>query len=563
MKNSLKKFTYLTLISSLFVASNINALEKDETVYTKLNADGSIKNTTVTEHLIGLKNEKSDVTDLKNILNINGDEKITQSNYDLMFDTDKNELFYKGSTTKEIPITTSISYKLDGKIKTLKQMLGKKGKVEISINYKNTSCETISVNGTKTKMCTPFVVTMGTIISATENTNIEVTNGKVISNGTNNMVVAIASPGLDSSLAIPELSKLNNITITYETTNFKLNTMYTAMTSKLIDNDDLKVFDKLDSLYSQVNTLASSSKQLSEGSKTLLTGISALKDGVSQAVTGVTKLYDGVNLIKSNIDSTIKALETNKTNAIDEQTLTAIKTQSETSATLTLEQQNAISTQAIEIVKNSDTYKQLENSYNSYFALSTQAKQEANSYRQAGDEQTALKYDEKTKEATQAATTYKTMMELMSQTASTTAIETAKTTAVATAGKVAYNVAFQVANQAKESATTSSLTQLKTLSTGLGQLTEGINTLKIGTNDLYNGNARLEEGAKTLSEGMNKFDNEGIQKISNLVNGTVKTTESRLKALVKLGNKYDTFTMKNENTTSSTKFITIVEEQSK
>lgn len=45
----------------------------------------------------------------------------------------------------------------------------------------------------------PFVVTTGTMLPTKTNSNIEVTNGKVISNGSSNIIMAIAAPGLSKN----------------------------------------------------------------------------------------------------------------------------------------------------------------------------------------------------------------------------------------------------------------------------------------------------------------------------------------------------------------------------
>ena len=52
---------------------------------------------------------------LKDILNISGDEKFTQSENNLKWETKGENIVYKGTTTKALPITTKITYYLDGK----------------------------------------------------------------------------------------------------------------------------------------------------------------------------------------------------------------------------------------------------------------------------------------------------------------------------------------------------------------------------------------------------------------------------------------------------------------
>ena len=58
---------------------------------------------------------------------------------------------------------------------------------------------------------------------------------------------------------------------------------------------------------------------------------------------------------------------------------------------------------------------------------------------------------------------------------------------------------------------------------------------------------------------MNKFDQEGIEKIANYINGDVKDITSRLEALKKLSEEYKTFTKINDGDKGSVKFIMITD----
>ena len=70
----------------------------------------------------------------------------------------------------------------------------------------------------------------------------------------------------------------------------------------------------------------------------------------------------------------------------------------------------------------------------------------------------------------------------------------------------------------------------------------------------------LLEGATSLNEGLNKFNKEGISKITNIVNGKLKTTSKKVEKLIDLGNSYNSFSSKDNNTDGTTKFIMIVSE---
>ena len=95
------------------------------------------------------------------------------------------------------------------------------------------------------------------------------------------------------------------------------------------------------------------------------------------------------------------------------------------------------------------------------------------------------------------------------------------------------------------------------LQDGLYKLTNGTNSLKNGTAQLEKGVYELYDGAGRLSQGITTFNEEGISKISNLVNGDLYNTYLRCQKLEELSNDYNTFGSDEKN--DSIKFISIVD----
>lgn len=272
MKNKiLNKVTAWVLIASLSIqAVPVWALNKDETIYAKLNSDGSINNVIVSEHISNDGNKTIiDKSSLNNIKNVSGDEALSENNGEIIWETNGKDVYYQGTTEKEIPIKVSIEYYLDDEVKTLDEMIGKKGNVKIVLSYENNLKHNILVNGKYEELFTPFIIATTTILNNEEVKNINVTNGKVIDNGNSSLVLALASPGLSKSLDLNMLDNLNEITISYETENFELSSIYSVATSKLFSENDLEIFEKTDILYDTINKLSSSSKELVVGSNKL------------------------------------------------------------------------------------------------------------------------------------------------------------------------------------------------------------------------------------------------------------------------------------------------------
>ena len=278
MNKNVKKATSIMLVSSILLTSmpvNVFALTKQETVYGKLEINGAQKSVTVNEHIVNNKeiNKIEDYSELKDILNLNGDEKYTIKDNKVTWEANGNDIFYQGTYEDKLPIDANITYKLDGKTMNVSDMLGKSGKVTIKINLKNNDRHLVKVNGKSEYLYTPFVVTLGTII-----------DGNANNNGTKNIVVGVATPGLYDSLKISSLSSLNNLTISYTTDNFELSSMYMVATPKLLDSEDLKIFDELDSLYGKVNSLQDNMNLIDESFETKKTDNSKKIAGIILAI---------------------------------------------------------------------------------------------------------------------------------------------------------------------------------------------------------------------------------------------------------------------------------------
>ena len=289
--------------------------DKTETVYVNANADGSVDKITVSDWL---KNHSSsdtleDFSNLENIKNVKGDETFTQNaDGSIVWDSKGNDIYYQGESNEELPVTMKVTYYLDGQQMDPKDMAGKSGEVKIRFDYYNNSNETVKVKGKNYNIKTPFTMVTGMILSSDVFSNIEVTNGKVISDGDKNVVVGLAFPGLKSSLNLASYDKLDDVDIpeyvevTAKADKFELALTATAATtgtlkdidtSNLNDVDDLK--DSMDKLTDATDKLIDGSEALSDGMGTLSSSAGEYTKGVSSANAGVKQLLSGLNTLSS------------------------------------------------------------------------------------------------------------------------------------------------------------------------------------------------------------------------------------------------------------------------
>lgn len=257
MNKIFKKFiAYTLLICELFQATGVYALTKEENVYVKLNEKGEVKSTSVTEHLFDYTgNTINDKTILNNIKNINGNEKFNQKGNDLIWETNGSDIYYQGSYSKDLPVSLSVKYYLDGEEKNVNEMLGKKGNIKISLTYKNNAYKIMNINGKNEKIYVPYGIVTSTIISNTDNKNIKVTNGKIIDNGIGSVVMAVSLPGLYETLNVNDLKDLSNVEITYDTDSFELNSIYSVATTNLFDDINLDSLNVINDINSSIQVL--------------------------------------------------------------------------------------------------------------------------------------------------------------------------------------------------------------------------------------------------------------------------------------------------------------------
>lgn len=531
--DKMKKVFNLLIVSLMLVPFNVLGLTKEETIYTNLESDGKIKNTIVTEKLIN--DEKldtiSDYTKLNNIVNINGEEKYKLKNNNLIWEAKKNDIFYKGEFDAELPIKLDIVYSLNGKKMDVSDMIGKSGSVKISINYINKDAHIVRVNGKSETLYTPFVVLFGTTLDNKNNTNINISNGKVSNNGNKSLITALATPGLYESLSLKELKGMDNIIISYDTECFELPVMYSVATPKLIEKDDLKVFNKLDSIYSMSSELQKNMNLINDGSK---------------------KLKDGSYELKSALKSSIDSLNNIEKDALTKEQVESIKTNTVNSvkATLTDKYKKSVSNEAWNEVS-----KMLDSSNPALQQLMSTSVNDAVSEFVKDNKEIYSKCESGTLESTsmECESLYN-QINLIKKYSLVSASSSAKNTAYIVSSELSSKLLEKIAiNTVENVAPSLAITVANTVRD------ESINAIVTSLNKLYNGIDELDNGIVSLNDGITTFNNEGINTLTNFVNNDIKTTSERVKALVNLSDSYNTFDEVNSSSSFSTKLIYVVD----
>ena len=284
-------------------AAGKSSFSKSETVYAVMNGDGSIKSTTVSEHLYsasGLANV-TDKTTLTDIQNTESDAEFTQNGEELVWNTNDTDVYYKGNTDKALPIDVKVTYALDGQEAALEDIIGKSGHLTVTVNLKNNETGTVNVNGKDRTIVTPLITAVGVILGG-DASNVTAEHGMVESAAKSSVAAFVTLPGVKDSLSglLPdEVDSIEDylqdtVTVEADVTGLTCPQVMMACATSAAALGTDNVFD-----LSSINDLTDGINQLNDAMSQLMDGASQLVDGTSQLAGGVLALLDGANTLNN------------------------------------------------------------------------------------------------------------------------------------------------------------------------------------------------------------------------------------------------------------------------
>ena len=284
-------------------AAGKSSFSKSETVYAVMNGDGSIKSTTVSEHLYsasGLANV-TDKTTLTDIQNTESDAEFTQNGEELVWNTNDTDVYYKGNTDKALPIDVKVTYALDGQEAALEDIIGKSGHLTVTVNLKNNETDTVNVNGKDRTIVTPLITAVGVILGG-DASNVTAEHGMIESAAKSSVAALVTLPGVKDSLSGLLPDEVNSIedylqdtvTVEADVEDFTCPQVMVACATSTAALGTSNVFD-----LSSINDLTDGINQLNDAMSQLMDGASQLVDGTSQLAGGVLALLDGANTLNN------------------------------------------------------------------------------------------------------------------------------------------------------------------------------------------------------------------------------------------------------------------------
>lgn len=306
---------------TVFAQSNDeNPTEKTETVYSVLNSDGSISDTIVSSWLHdedGINNIK-ETLNLTDVKNIKSNEKPSKDGNTYTWNAKGNDVYYEGTATKQLPVSVKIRYELDGQEISANDIQGKSGHLKLTISFTNNYSQVKNING-KSIVIHPSYLAGGMLnMSTGKFSNVKCESGKIVNDGTNEMLAFANIPGLNETLRSAGLDKVNNqlgisddVTVEADVNDFDLGSIMVGMTNEIDLASELGEIGSVSELTDGIDQLIEADNQLIDGSKQLYDGTTQLKeqaapltgssDQVRQLSAGAIQLNDGVKALQTGI----------------------------------------------------------------------------------------------------------------------------------------------------------------------------------------------------------------------------------------------------------------------
>ncbi len=289
------------------------SVTKTETVYVNLKANGDVSKVSVSDWLHTDKNEVyvDDMSDLENITNVKSKVTPVTDGEKLRWNMPDTDLYYSGTTDRELPISVQLKYYLDGKEIKPEDLAGKSGEVKIDVKMINNASKDGFVNGKKHKVYLPMLVVGGMILPEGTFSGVTVKNGQSIGDGSKEIVVFTGMPGFSESLGFSEkdLGDLGGLVIGSEASvtatveNFSLGNLYFAALPIASLNLDIAAPETVDDLKSTLAALKTFQNALNKiDPDKLLYSMITDKDKVTTLMNTLTKTIEvykkNQNLVK-------------------------------------------------------------------------------------------------------------------------------------------------------------------------------------------------------------------------------------------------------------------------
>lgn len=296
------------------------AVEKKETSYLILNADGSVQEQITSDwlHSDDGFDAVTDESDLSDIQNLKSDVMPEQSGNTLKWTTDETDIYYQGKNSAQAPVGVSIEYTLDGKAVTADELKGQSGHLVATVKLTNNTGEEVTVNGKKRTVYTPFFTVAAAVLPSENFKNITTEHGLVESDSKTQVACYLAMPGMKEAVSdlLPDsFDKLDDLmldtlTLEADVTDCTVPTFLFAAAPNLSDLDLDEVSDELgdtmDELTDAIDQLKDGSGALDDAVGTLVESLDTFASSYSQFDAGVGSALSGTQTLANGTENLLE-----------------------------------------------------------------------------------------------------------------------------------------------------------------------------------------------------------------------------------------------------------------
>lgn len=295
-------------------------VEKKETSYLILNADGSVQEQITSDwlHSDDGFDAVTDESDLSDIQNLKSDVMPEQSGNTLKWTTDETDIYYQGKNSAQAPVGVSIEYTLDGKTVTADELKGQSGHLVATVKLTNNTGEEVTVNGKKRTVYTPFFTVAAAVLPSENFKNITTEHGLVESDSKTQVACYLAMPGMKEAVSdlLPDsFDKLDDLmldtlTLEADVTDCTVPTFLFAAAPSLSDLDLDEVSDELgdtmDELTDAIDQLKDGSGALDDAVGTLVESLDTFASSYSQFDAGVDSALSGTQTLANGTENLLE-----------------------------------------------------------------------------------------------------------------------------------------------------------------------------------------------------------------------------------------------------------------
>lgn len=295
-------------------------VEKKETSYLILNADGSVQEQITSDwlHSDDGFDSVTDESDLSDIQNLKSDVMPEQSGNTLKWTTDETDIYYQGKNSAQAPVGVSIEYTLDGKAVTADELKGQSGHLVATVKLTNNTGEEVTVNGKKRTVYTPFFTVAAAVLPSENFKNITTEHGLVESDSKTQVACYLAMPGMKEAVSdlLPDsFDKLDDLmldtlTLEADVTDCTVPTFLFAAAPNLSDLDLDEASDELgdtmDELTDAIDQLKDGSGALDDAVGTLVESLDTFASSYSQFDAGVDNALNGTQTLANGTENLLE-----------------------------------------------------------------------------------------------------------------------------------------------------------------------------------------------------------------------------------------------------------------